>query len=65
MTCDSRIDDSFENFYNLFTMCNHLNTFFARYIFYIIIFFFRYDNDFIFSFKKTNYKFVKNLAIIF
>ena len=46
-------------------MCNYLNTFFTRYVFHIIIFFFRCNNDFIFSFKKVSCKLVKNLAIIF
>ena len=35
--CNFRIDDLFENFYDIFIIYNYLNTFFARYIFYIII----------------------------
>ena len=63
--CDLRVDNSFENLRDLFAMCNHSNTFFARYVFYIIILFFCYNSDFIFSSKRANYKFVENLAIIF
>ena len=65
MTCDFRVDDSFEDFRDLFAICNHSNTFFARYVFYIIILFFRYNNDFIFLFEKTNYELAENFAIIF
>ena len=65
MTCDLRIDDSFENLRDLFAIYNHLNTFFAKYVFYIIILFFYYNNDFIFLFKKTNCEFIENLTIIF
>ena len=43
-------------------MNNYLNTFFTK---YIIIFFFRYNNDVVFSFKKTSRKFVENFTIIF
>ena len=31
-------------------MYNYLNTFFAKYVFNFIILFYRYNNDFIFSF---------------
>ena len=63
--CDFRIDNSFENFNNIFIMCNYLNTFFVRYVFHIIIFFFRCNNDFVFLFKKMNCEFVESFAIIF
>ena len=49
----------------MFTIYNYLNTFFAKYVFYIIILFFHYNNDFIFSFKRASYKLVKSFAIIF
>ena len=63
--CDFRVDDLFENLRDLFTICNHLNTFFTRYVFHIIILFFYYNNDFIFSFKRANYEFIENFIIIF
>ena len=65
MTYNLRIDDLFENLRDLFTIYNYSNTFFARYVFYIIILFFRYNSNFVFSFKKTNCEFAENLAIIF
>ena len=49
----------------MFTIYNYLNTFFTKYIFHIIIFFFRYNNDFVFSFKKASREFVENFTIIF
>ena len=63
--CDSRIDDLFKDFRDLFAIYNYSNTFFARYVFHIIIFFFRCNNDFVFSFKKANCEFIENFAIIF
>ena len=65
MMYNFRVDDLFENLYNMFTICDYLNTFFARYVFHIIIFFFRYNNDFIFLFEKTNCEFIENFTIIF
>ena len=65
MTCDFRVDNSFKNFRDLFMICNHLNTFFAKYVFYIIILFFYYNNDFVFSFKRANYELIKSFMIIF
>ena len=60
-----RVNNLFENFYNTFTMCNYSNTFFIKYVFYIIILFFRYNNDFIFSFKKRIVNLLKVLRLFF
>ena len=65
ITYNSRIENLFENFNNMFTIYNYLNTFFTKYIFYIIIFFFRCNNDFVFLFKKTNCELIKSFTIIF
>ena len=65
MTYNFQVNDSFENLRDLFAIYNYLNTFFTRYIFHIIIFFFRYNNDLIFLFEKANYKLIKSFTIIF
>ena len=66
MTCDFRIDNLFENLYNVLIIYNYSNSFFLKYIFHIVIlFYFRYKNDFIILFKRAINKFVKRITIVF